>query len=70
MTRSPRRYREDGERLVKMQAGHYVRRPQATRQNGLSGQEWREIGYAIAVWFLILLALFYALPIIFVAVAS
>ena len=64
MTRSPRHYCGPS-----CQASHRRLRPQATRQRGLSAQEWREIGYALAAWFLILVALFYALPIIFVAVA-
>lgn len=50
---------------------YYVRRPQATpRKRGLSGQELREIGYAVLVWFLVLIALFYALPILFAAAAG
>jgi hypothetical protein len=58
-----RRYREDNQRMVKVR-NYYVRRPQANRKRGLSGQEWREIGYALVVWLLVLVALFYALPIV------
>ena len=40
-----------------------TRRPHATRRRS----ELREIGAALLVWFLILLALFYALPVLLVA---
>jgi hypothetical protein len=36
----------------------------ADRYPPMSRQEWREIGYALIVWVLVLFALFYALPIL------
>lgn len=33
----------------------------------MTNREWRDVGLALVVWFLILVALFYALPILMVA---
>ena len=60
MTRSPRRYREDNERLVKIR-NYYVRRPQATPFRVTASDHLKDAA-EVVLGVVVLLILFIGLP--------
>ena len=60
MTRSPRRYREDGQRLVRKD-NYYVRRPQATPFRVTASDHLKDAGEAL-LGVVVLLVLLFGVP--------
>jgi hypothetical protein len=62
-----RRYREDSGRIIRLQSGIFVRRPQAVPQERV---DWREVIGLTAFVAFMGFAIAWALPVLLTAVAS